>query len=96
MGALKRHADGIGQVRRMYTVSELCGRHIGRALLNRIEDLARSEGLTRLVLETGVQATHGESWRLYQRNGFVPCGRLLDYPDSGWNAFFEKTLSPAA
>lgn len=92
MGALKRHADGIGEVKRMYTLPNLRGRHIGRALLNRIEDLARSEGFQRLVLETGIERTHGESWRLYQRNGFVRCGRVLDYPDSGWNAFFEKKL----
>jgi putative acetyltransferase len=95
MGALKRQADGIGEVKRMYTLPEFRGQHIGRALLKRIEDLARSEGLTRLVLETGIEKTHSESWRLYLRNGFVRCGRLLDYPDSGWNAFFEKPLRVA-
>ena len=93
MGALKRHADGIAEVKRMYTLSHLRGQHIGRAILHRIEDLARSEGFTRLVLETGIETTHGESWRLYQRNGFVRCGRLLDYPDGEWNAFFEKSLT---
>ena len=96
MGALKRHADGIAEVKRMYTLPHLRGQHIGRAILERIEHLARSAGFTRLVLETGIERTHGESWRLYQRNGFVPCGVVLDYPDSGWNAFFEKTLTPAS
>ena len=93
MGALKRHADGVAEVKRMYTRPEFRGQHIGRAVLKRIEGLARSEGFTRLVLETGIEHTHGESWRLYKRNGFVPCGVLLDYPDSGWNAFFEKKLA---
>jgi len=92
MGALKRHPEGIAEVKRMYTRPEFRGQHVGRALLKRIESLARSEGFKRLVLETGIEKTHGESWRLYQRNGFVPCGRVLDYPDSGWNAFFEKKL----
>jgi putative acetyltransferase len=96
MGALKRHADGVGEVKRMYTLPHLRGHHIGRAILRRIEDLARSEGFQRLVLETGIERTHGESWRLYQHNGFVRCGRLLDYPDGEWNAFFEKSLSPPA
>jgi putative acetyltransferase len=96
MGALKRHTEGIAEVKRMYTLPQLRGQHIGRAILNRIEALARSEGFTRLVLETGIERTHGESWRLYQRNGFVPCGVVLDYPDSGWNAFFEKTLEPVS
>ncbi len=93
MGALKRHSDGIAEVKRMYTLPQLRGQHIGRAVLERIEHLARSEGFTRLVLETGIERTHGESWRLYQRNGFVRCDRFLDYPDSAWNAFFEKTLT---
>ena len=93
MGALKRHADGIAEVKRMYTRPEFRGQHIGRAILKRIEALARSEGFTRLVLETGIENTHGGSWRLYQRNGFVRCGVVLDYPDSGWNAFFEKKLA---
>ena len=92
MGALKRHADGIAEVKRMYTCPEFRGQHIGRAIVKRIEDLARSEGFARLVLETGIEKTHGESWRLYQRNGFVRCCVVLDYPDSGWNAFFEKKL----
>jgi putative acetyltransferase len=93
MGALKRHADGLAEVKRMYTRPDLRGQHIGRAILQRIEALARSEGFTRLVLETGIERTHGESWRLYQRNGFVPRGKFLDYPDGGWNAFFEKPLT---
>ena len=96
MGALKRHTDGLAEVKRMYTLPHLRGQHIGRAILSRIEGLARSEGFTRLVLETGIERTHSESWRLYQRNGFVPCGVVLDYPDSGWNAFFEKKLESRA
>ena len=93
MGALKRHPDGIAEVKRMYTCAKLRRQHIGRAVLKRIEDLARSEGFSRLVLETGIEKTHRESWRLYERNGFVPCGVVLDYPDGPWNAFFEKRLA---
>jgi putative acetyltransferase len=93
MGALKRHADGVAEVKRMYTQPEFRGQHIGSAILRRIEDVARSEGFTRLVLETGIEKTHGESWRLYQRNGFVRCGVVLDYPDGPWNAFFDKRLA---
>src|SRR4030095_12253232 len=65
MGALKRHGDGIAEVKRMYTLPHLRGQHIGRAVLERIEGLARSEGFTRLVLETGIEKTKGESLRRY-------------------------------
>ena len=58
-----------------------------------LADLSRSEGFTRLVRATGIEKTPGESWRLYQRNCFVPCGVVLAYPDGPCNAFFEKKLA---
>jgi len=52
-GALKRHAGGIGEVKRMYTRPSHRGRKIGAMIVERLEALARTEGLRRLVLETG-------------------------------------------
>lgn len=91
-GALRRHPDGIGEVKRMYTRPEHRGRRIGGAILDQIVALARSEGLTRLVLETGDR--HPEAWRVYERAGFTRCGPVLDYPDSIWSVFYEKPLAP--
>src|ERR1700729_2478751 len=51
-GALRRHADGVGEVKRMYTIPAAQGRGIGGGILERIEELARSEGFSLLVLET--------------------------------------------
>lgn len=39
-GALKRHQDSIGEVKRMYTRPSHRGRKIGAAIVTRIEDLA--------------------------------------------------------
>ena len=89
-GALKRHADGIGEVKRMYTRPEFQGRGIGGRILAEIEGLARSEGLNRLVLETGDR--HFAAWRVYERGGFMRCGVILDYPDTKWSVFYEKSL----
>jgi putative acetyltransferase len=91
IGALRRHGDGIGEVKRMYTRPELQGRGIGGGILAMIEDLARSDGLARLVLETGDR--HPAAWRVYERGGFSRCGPVLDYPDTGWSVFFEKALA---
>jgi len=44
-GALKRHADGVGEVKRMYTVPAHQGSGIGGDILSRIESVARAEGL---------------------------------------------------
>ena len=89
-GALKRHEDSIGEVKRMYTRPSHRGRRIGAEIVQRIEAAAREEGLTRLVLETGDQ--HPAAWAVYERAGFTRCGPVLDYPDSKWSVFYEKAL----
>ncbi|MBN9089378.1 MAG: GNAT family N-acetyltransferase [Reyranella sp.] len=90
-GALKRHDDAVGEVKRMYTRPSHRGRQIGAAIVERIEALARREGLRRLVLETGDR--HPAAWTVYERAGFTRCGPVLDYPDSQYSVFYEKDLS---
>ena len=90
-GALKRHAEGIGEVKRMYTRPSHRGRKIGEQIVARIEALARSEGLKRLVLETGDR--HHAAWKVYERAGFARCGPVLDYPDVAWSVFYDKKLA---
>lgn len=91
IGALRREGAGLAEVKRMYTRPEARGRHVGSAILDRIVALARSEGIARLVLETGDR--HPEAWRLYESRGFTRCGPVLDYPDSPWSVFYEKPLT---
>jgi putative acetyltransferase len=90
-GALKRHDGGIGEVKRMYTRPSHRGRKIGAMIVERIEALARAEGLKRLVLETGDR--HPAAWTVYERAGFTHCGPVLDYPASKWSVFYEKSLA---
>jgi putative acetyltransferase len=93
-GALRRHEGGIGEVKRMYTRPSHRGRKIGAMIVEHIEALARGEGLTRLVLETGDR--HPAAWTVYERAGFTRCGPVLDYPDSKWSVFYEKNLIPSS
>ncbi|WEX11725.1 GNAT family N-acetyltransferase [Chelativorans sp. AA-79] len=95
-GALHRHGDGVAEVKRMYTRSSHRGQGIGGLIVERIEALAREEGFSRLVLETGDR--HPAAWAVYERAGFTRCGPVLDYPDSKWSVFYEKNLiaAPAA
>ena len=90
-GALKRHAGGIGEVKRMYTRPSHRGRKIGAEIVKRIEAMARQEGLRRLVLETGDR--HPAAWTVYERAGFTRCGPVLDYPESRYSVFYEKRLA---
>ena len=94
MGALRREGGGVGEVKRMYTLPEVRGQRVGSGLLDAIIALARSEGLTQLVLETGDR--HPEAWRLYESRGFTRCGPVLDYPESKWSVFYEKSLTEPA
>lgn len=90
-GALKRHGDGIGEVKRMYTRPSHRGRRIGALIVEQIEALARQEELGQLVLETGDR--HPAAWTVYERAGFRRCGPILDYPDTQWSVFYEKKLA---
>lgn len=89
-GALKRHEGGVGEVKRMYTRPSHRGRKVGAEIVQRIEALAREQGIKRLVLETGDR--HPAAWTVYERAGFTRCGPVLDYPDSKWSVFYEKSL----
>ena len=90
-GALKRHSDGVGEVKRMYTRPSHRGRKIGEQMMARIEEMARDEGLRRLVLETG--DSHYAAWKVYENAGFARCGPVLDYADVKWSVFYDKTFS---
>jgi putative acetyltransferase len=90
MGALKRHGGGVGEVKRMYTLPAHQGRGLGGQILHCVEELARDEGISRLLLETG--NNFPAALRVYQREGFCECGPVLDYAPSPWTAFYEKLL----
>ena len=60
-------------------------------IVDQVVALARREGLGRLVLETGDR--HPAAWTVYERAGFTRCGPVLDYPDSKWSVFYEKSLA---
>lgn len=93
MASLKDHGDGLGEVKRMFTLPEVRGKRVGSLLLARVEELARQKNISRLVLETGEAPGFEPAWRVYERGGFTTCGAVLDYPDSGWSRFYEKKLS---
>ena len=92
MGALKDHGNGLGEVKRMFTLPEVRGKRVGANLLQHIENLARDKAITRLVLETGEGAGFEPAYRVYERSGFTQCGVVLDYPDSRFSRFYDKKL----
>ena len=82
-----------GEVKRMFAAPAMRGQRVGSLLLEAICTRARTLGLDRLVLETGVGEGLAAAVRLYENHGFTECGAVLDYPESGYSRFFEKKLS---
>lgn len=92
-GALKRHSDTVGEVKRMFTRPAWQGQGVGRRVLDKILETAEREELKTLVLETGDQ--HPAAWAIYEKAGFTRCGPVLDYPDSPYSVFYQKQLRAA-
>jgi putative acetyltransferase len=91
-GALKVHGGGLAEVKRMFTDPKVRGQGVGRQILDAIVALADQLGVTDLKLETGATEGFEPAWRLYERGGFTPCAAFLDYPDSGYSRFYERSL----
>src|SRR2546422_1396090 len=67
-GAVRRIEARTGEIKRMYVSPDARGRGIGRAVLAALEAEARTLGIARLVLETGLR--QGEALALYEGAGF--------------------------
>lgn len=72
-GALRRLDGATGELKRMFVAPEARRLGVGRGLLGELERHARALGLSRLVLETGVE--QHEALAMYERAGFdrIPC-----------------------
>lgn len=92
IGALKELASDHGEVKSMRTAPTALGRGVGSVVLAHIVDEARRRGYTRLSLETGCTEPFAAALRLYQRDGFVPCGPFGDYQDTPFTRFFIREL----
>lgn len=89
-GALRIDAEGYGEIKRMYVIPEARGEGLGRAILARIEDQARREGLALLRLETGIR--QAEAIALYERSGYSDCPPFGEYRLDPLSRFMEKRL----
>lgn len=79
-----------GEVKRMYVDPVARGRRLGVALLQRLEQQLREDGVALALLETG--ADQHAAVRLYERAGYARRGPFGGYPDNGLSLFFGKAL----
>jgi len=86
---LRRFADGVGEIKRLYVAPAGRGRGIGRTLAEAIVRLARERGYGRLLLDT--LPTMTEAHALYRSLGFVPTNAYRFNPVPG-TAFLALEL----
>lgn len=92
MGGMRRHAAGIGELKRMYVEPEARGRGVARVLLARLEDAARADGHRELRLETGTMQP--EAIALYESSGYRPIHPYGEFADDPRSRCFAKALDP--
>jgi putative acetyltransferase len=92
VGALKELSPDHGEIKSMRTAPAALGRGVGRKLLHHIVAEARSRGYKRLSLETGSTEPFAAALRLYESEGFVPCGPFGEYQDTPFTRFFTREL----
>jgi putative acetyltransferase len=92
VGALKQLDPGHGEVKSMRAAADALGRGAGKAMLDHIVAEARRRGYARLSLETGSTEPFAAALRLYERNGFVPCGPFAGYKDTLFTCFLTRDL----
>ncbi len=86
---LRRFSDGIGEVKRLYTIPAARGRGLGRLLAEGIVAAGRRLGYRRLLLDT--LPSMKEAQTLYVSLGFKPAAAYRFNPVAG-AAFLELEL----
>ena len=92
VAAIKELDAAHAELKSMHTAAEARGRGVGRALLGHLLDTARARGYRRVSLETGTTPGFAAARALYESAGFTPTGPFADYPQTGDNCFYARTL----
>ncbi len=91
-GAVRLIGNEDAEIKRMYTCKEARGLGIGGRVLGTLEEMARSLGARRLVLETGIR--QGEALHVYERAGFKRIPLYGEYATSPMSICMAKWLGP--
>jgi GNAT superfamily N-acetyltransferase len=89
-GGLRRHDEGVVEIKRMFVRSAHRRRGHARSLLRALEDRARASGYCTVVLETGL--AQPEAIALYSSEGYQPIDGFGHYKDAAMSRSFAKDL----
>ena len=83
--------DGYGELKRIYVPDAFRGAGVAKALVARLEEIARARRLPLMRLETGEASP--EALGLYARLGYARRGPFGGYAENGSSVFMEKRLA---
>jgi GNAT superfamily N-acetyltransferase len=88
MGAFRKIDEKTAEIKRMRVEPKMQGKGIGKYLLNQLEERARSQGYSVLILETSDRQERANAF--YSKSGF----KVMKYENiDGFNcAWYKKTL----
>lgn len=92
VGAIKRLDDEHAELKSMHTVEGLRGQGVGRAMVERLLDVARERGFGHVSIETGTQPAFAPAHALYTAAGFTECAPFGDYRPSAASRFMTRAL----
>lgn len=92
MGALKQISETEGELKSMHTLAAARGKGVAKAILHAIFELAQSNGISQLWLETGTHPEFAAAQRLYKVHGFTVCDPFADYSLDPHSLFMTKSL----
>ena len=92
VGAIKRLDAEHAEIKSMRTHPDHLCKGAGQAILTRLLDHARAEGMVRVSLETGRTQPYEPAIRLYRRNGFAESEAFASYQNGPHNQCYNLDL----
>ena len=92
IGGLADLGGGEGELKSMFTAQAARGRGYGRALVAHLIEMARSAGMTRLSLETGIDDASAAARAVYGKLGFSECGTFGSYSADPLSTYMTRAL----
>ncbi len=90
-GAMKKHLNGLMEIKRMYTPPDARGKGIATKVLVELEKWAIEISFSKCILETGKKQP--EAIRLYEKNGYILIPNYGQYKGIENSLCFGKNLS---
>lgn len=89
-GGIKMFGTDYGEVKRMFVRPQFRGKGLGKAMLQRLAEYARSKDANLLRLETGIYEV--EAIGLYEGWGFQRRAPFGEYVEDPMSVYFEKSI----